>query len=757
MNFVEEPSTDVTVHKGICPICGQGCFAEVKVRDNKPVTILPLKGSPHPADCPRAGQARDYHDHTTRLNYPMKRMGKRGEGKWERITWDQALDEIAAKLANIRDRFGPEAVQTMGGSAKGASDSSCWRWSNLWGTPNVLFQGKNCGEAPFLAEWATYGNMSDMWGALPAEGLTMCCVMWGSNPIARMGTKALRTIDEMQARGGKLIVIDPMSTELAQKADLWLRIRPGTDGALAYGMLNVIIREKLYDAAFVEKWCVGFDELSRVMEKYTPEKVSKITWIPAEQIAEAARMYATNKPGLIPFGLGVVESGRATTAAVFGLAYLRAITGNLDVNGGQRLADHPDQTRYRQELHWDTLLNHPLRTRDNVSSHLFPVASVRGMKTYREAMAKVNPLGVGPGLYQMVVSPHAVWNAIIDEDPYPIKGVIAQGGNVMVALTDAKRIYEAFKSENLELLVSMEHFMTPVAQLADYVLPATDALEHPMLGNAWGFADTYEAAHAVIEPLYERRDDYQLWRELGNRLGQEGMWPDTLEGWFDKILEPTGMTQAELADKEMPWLFCTPKYMRHEREGFATFSGKVELASSLMVKLGYPAVPEYDDPTWSPERSPELFEAYPLILTTGNALKWFYRSQHRQLSEMRKQQDYARVTFHPETAAKLNIEHDQMVWVETPNGRVKQMANISEKMRPGVVHADAFWWYPEKPAEDPILFGIWESNVNAILPDKAEDLDFAGDSYMRGLLCKVYPVSNNEFQETEAVSTAFEA
>jgi anaerobic selenocysteine-containing dehydrogenase len=744
MNMVQ----DAKNVKSICPICGQGCFADVKVKDNKPVTILPLKGSPHPADCPRAGQARDYHDHPMRLNYPMKRVGKRGEGKWERISWDQAMDEISAKLAKIRDKYGPEAVQCMGGSSKGPADAVCWRWANLWGTPNILFQGKNCGEAPFLAEWATYGNMSDMWGALPEQGHTMCCIMWGSNPITRIGNKALRSIDEMKSRGGKLIVVDPKRTELAEMADIWLQVRPGTDGALAYGMLNVIIREKLYDADFVAKWCLGFDELCKVMEKYTPEKVAEITWIPAEKIIEAARTYATLKPGLIPFGLGYVESGRSTTSAVFGLAYLRAITGNLDVKGGQRLGDHPKQSNLRKELHWDTLLNHPLRTKDNVSSHLFPVASVKGMKTFRDAMSKLNPQGVGPALYMMVTSPLNTWNAIIDADPYPIRGLIAQGGNVLVALTNSRRIYDALKSDNLDVFVSMEHFMTPVSALADYVLPATDALERPFLGNTWGFCDTYEAAAQALQPKYERHDDYALWKDLGNRLGQKGMWPDTLEGWFDKVLEPTGMTHAQLSAQEMPWLFGTPEYLRHEKEGFATFSGKVELTSSLMVKLGYPAIPEYDEPSWSPMRTPELSKEFPLVLTTGSGVKWYYRSQHRQLAKMRKQHDYARVTMHPDTAAELNVTQDQLVWVETPQGRVKQMVEVSDEFRPGVVHADAFWWFPERKAEDPHLFGVWEANINAILPERAEDLDYAGDSYMRGLICKVYAVSNNEF-ETE--------
>src|SRR5258706_13202406 len=139
--------------RGICPICGVGCYVTAKISNKRAVSIRPDRTAGFAADCQRAGQAVEYHDHPDRVNYPMKRSGKRGEGKWERISWDQALEEIAEKLGQIRDKHGPEAVQTMGGSYKGAGDSSCWRWSNLWGTPNILYQGKNCGEAELLSEW----------------------------------------------------------------------------------------------------------------------------------------------------------------------------------------------------------------------------------------------------------------------------------------------------------------------------------------------------------------------------------------------------------------------------------------------------------------------------------------------------------------------------------------------------------------------------------------------------------------------------
>jgi len=734
--MADDMGTVRETQRGVCPVCGLGCFVEAKVADNVPVSIHPDHQSGHPADCPRAGQARDYHDHAERLNHPLKRVGARGEGKWARISWDQALDEIAAKLKDIRDRHGPESLQLMGGSLKGPADAANWRFANLFGTPNILHQGKNCGEAEVLAEWATYGELTAIGGAPAVPGVTRCVVLWGANPAVGKGIRAKRLYAELRKAGGTLIVVDPARTEMTQMADLWLQLRPGTDGVLAYAMLNVIIGEKLYDAEFVDKWCLGFDALAAKVAPYTPQVAEKITWVPADKIIQAARLYAQG-PSLLPFGLGAAELGKATTPAVFGKTYLRAITGNLDREGGSRFADMPESAALRADMQWDYLLDHPLRTRDNVSADIWPIASVRGMKAFRAAMAKVHPQGVGPAQYMMFAAPSSVWTAILDQDPYPVKALICQGGNAMVALGDARRIHAALASDNLELSVNMDHWITPGGQMADYLLPATDGLERSLLGNMWGFGDAYEAGVAVVEPRYERRDDYQLWRELGNRLGQEGHWPDTAQGWFDRLLAPAGITHAQLAGQASPWLRGPTGERRYEARGFPTTSGKVELASSLMAELGYPAIPDCEAPAWSPEASPELFKDYPLILTTGSGLKWFYRSQQRHLAKMRKQHAYARCTLHPDTAAELGIAEGQMVWVETPMGRVRQEARLDEGMLKGVAHADSHFWYPEQGPGD--LYGVWESNINAILPDSAEHSDFAGDCYMRGLLCRVYP------------------
>ncbi|CAB1367659.1 Anaerobic selenocysteine-containing dehydrogenase [Denitratisoma oestradiolicum] len=739
---MNEP-VDVAAKRGTCPVCGIGCLTKSHVKDGVVIKVKADHKSSMPADCPRAGQSLAYHNHPDRINFPMKRVGKRGAGQWQRISWDQAMDEIAARLAAIRDQYGPEAVQTLGGSYKGPGDAACWRWSSLFGTPNIMHLGKTCGSAEYNAQWATYGEIGSPAGR-PTPGVTKCAIFWGYNPPVPQGVGAAKLIKEARASGTKIIVIDPRRSETAQLADLWLQPRPGSDGALAYGMIHIIISEGLYDKEFVEDWCLGFEELKELVAPFTPEKVAEITWLSVEQILEVARTYATHKPGIITFGLGTVHQGRASNATVFGKAYLRAITGNLDVPGGDLFEEQPEHARFREEMYWDKLISHPLRTRDNINAHLWPIASVRGMQASREAMAKVHPLGVGAAFYQMCTSSTTLCSAILEQDPYPIKAVITQGTNSLVALANAKRVHEALASDKLDLHVVMDHWMTPGAQLADYVLPATDGLERPNLGAAggmWGFGNWFTAAERTIPPTHERHDDYELWKDLGNRLGQQGYWPDTLEGWFDRLLEPSRLSFSELAARPMAALFPTPSDgKRYEQRGFATLSGKVELASGLMQRLGYPAMPQYEEPVWSPISQPELFKEYPLVVTAGAATKWYYRSQQRQLEQMRKQHPYAFLSIHPDTARDLGIADGAPVYVETPMGRVRQISRYDDALHPQVVHADSCWWYPEQEANEPNLSGVWESNFNMLIPDSPESLSFAGDANLRGHICRVLPI-----------------
>ncbi|MDO8567946.1 MAG: molybdopterin-dependent oxidoreductase [Dehalococcoidales bacterium] len=727
------------VRPGTCPVCSAGCHVRVYLQDGQ---IIKVTGDPKSLQgelCERAIAAVDFHYHPQRINYPLKRIGERGEGKWQRIPWKQAMDEIAQKMDSIRSRFGPEAVAALGGGNPNPADPAAWRFCNLWGTPNYFWQGKNCGEAEFLAECAIYGCPTGTLHTLPVPSITGCALIWGNNPWAS-SMQRWRNYTESQKTGCKLVAIDPRRSASAEAADIWVRLRPGTDGALALGMLNVIINEGLYDKDFVQNWCLGFDELKSLVQKYPPSKAEEITWVPRKQIIEVATLYATSKPAVITGGAGGRQLGAgAAFSSVVGKCLLRAVTGNLEKEGGNPLLENPEKTAYLEELHWDKLLNHPLRTRDNVSAHVWPIASLKAMMLFRKAQHKVYPRGLGASAYLLFPGSPYLWSAILDNNPYPLRAVFLQTSNPLVVLGNARRIHQALKSPNLELYVTTDRWMTPSAMLSDYVLPSADNLERPYIdaSSTWGFRDTCFAREAAVEPLYERKDDYYLWRDLGVRLGQEQYWEDTPIQWFDKLLRPTGVTFKEMAaDSSTPR--AKPEHQAYKRRGFATFSGKVELASSFFAKMGYPALPDYQEPPWSPISNPDLAREYPLILTTGGRVRALYHSQHRQIEKLRKKYPYPQLQIHPETAAKLGIAHGDTVNIETPLGSVRQKASLVDWLDPRVVHADGFWWYPEMPGEEPCLFGVWESNINAILPDDPELCDYAGDNPFRAMLCRVY-------------------
>jgi len=734
----------VEIRRSNCFQCWHWCQVLVHVEDGQVLKVLPDREENQDNQiCVKAGSAVDFHYHSDRLNYPLKRVGKRGDNKWQRIGWDQAMDEIARSLDEIRTQYGPESLTTLGGTIHTHGDAMAWRWCNLFGTPNMIWQGKNCGEAQVLSDCAVLGYPSM---GIPIPGMTKCALIWGSNPSESSPpnnpgiTCPWTWLKSAKELGCKIIVVDPRRTKTAELADLWLQIRPGTDGALGLGMLNVIINEELYDKEFVERWCTGFEQIKALVREYPPQRVAKITWIPQEDIVQAARLYGTLKPATIGWGVADCQiGGGAVKSAVLTKSILRAITGSLDVMGGNLMGTTPQRLNWVKNIMWDRQFDHPLRKRDNLGADRWPVASVKGYKLYRQAMANVYPDGFGGAQYHMFVSSHAVWKSILTEKPYPTKAVIMQGSNPLLVLGDAKTIHQALKSDNLSLHVSMDFIMTPSNMLADYVLPATDWLERPEVKDFWGLIDMVGGAKAVVEPLFERHHDYDLWRDLGKRMGQAEYWPDTLEAMYDKMLESAGTTFEELCSmpgRALP--IVVPDEKKYEKKGFATFSGKVELVPSILEKLGYDPLPNYEEPPRSPVRTPDFAKEYPLILISGSRVMDYSHSRYREQQKLRKRYPYPLLQIHPETAAELGIADGDAVYVETPEGKIKQRAGVWDGIHPQVVHADGFWWYPELPGKEPCLFGVWESNINAITPGEEEFFDYAGNNAFRGLLCRVY-------------------
>lgn len=687
--------------------------------------------------CLRGASSTEYHYHPGRLNHALKRAGARGEGKWERIPWDQAMDEIASRLAVIRDRYGPEAVGALGGFTHDPADAAMWKWCNRWGTPNFFHLGKNCGEAEYPVECAMYGyDTMNSWAGRIDPKKTGVLIIWGTNPS--VSSSALwRGYKRAQGAGLKIVVVDPKPTECARAADLWLRLRPGTDGALALGMLQVIISEGSYDHEFVEKWCLGFDQVRALAERWPPEHAAEVTGVPADKIVAAARMYAGASAAILTWGVASSGLGPgAGLSSALAKCWLRAITGNLDRDGGQFFSQPPYYTNFMEEMDWDHLINHPQRTRDNVSADIRGIGSVKALALFKEGMKRVYPKGWGASQYFVYPMPYAVWEAILTGKPYPIKALLTVATNTLCSMGGARHVYEAFKSDRLELHVVMEHFLTPTAAMADYVLPATDGLERPGFSNNWGMVGEEYGRMAAVEPEGERRDVYQLWCDLGRRLGQAEYWPDSLEKWLDRILAPLNMSLRQLADSKGH--HPRREYQRYRETGFGTFSGKVELIPSLLERLGCDGLRDgYRESPWNPAGNPRMARDYPLCLISGARVPEFHISSHRQIEHLRKLHPDPLVEINPETAGKLGILEGDWVWVETPLGRVRQRARILEGLAPDVVHSECGWWFPERGESDPTFFGTWESNINAIIPDAPELCDFAGNNYFRGLCCRV--------------------
>jgi anaerobic selenocysteine-containing dehydrogenase len=516
-----------------------------------------------------------------------------------------------------------------------------------------------------------------------------------------------------QQRKATLLVIDPRRTKEAEAADLWLRPRPGTDAALALGFLHVIITEERYDRAFVERWTVGFDALVQRVQAYPPDRVAAWTGVPAEDIRHAARLYATHHPAAL-FPSLPIGMGRNALNWTRALACLIAICGHLDVPGGNRLVGPPADFFTIKDI-CDYAALPPTQRAKRLGADRFRLHH-EGYERLHTAMQRVW-YGKPYVLLQDAgasAHPPTLWRTILTAQPYPVRALFVQANNVLGCYPNTQLAYQALTSANLELLVVHEQFMTPTAQLADYVLPAAGWLEKPFLSTRGVFAT------AAVVPAYgERRSDYQLWADLAARLDLHGPWPSTLEGLYDLMLQPMGRRFAELARGQKPWRTAVTQYRRHEEEdaarggfrGFGTPTGKVELHSTILADLGYDPLPSFEEPL-APAFGQEAH--YPFLLATGATVIEMTHQDHRQMPTLRRRHPEPTVEIPPEIAGNLEIETGDWVWVETPKGRVRQRAKITPGLHPQMVMAER-WWYPERPGAAPELYGMWESNINAYI------------------------------------------
>lgn len=571
-----------------------------------------------------------------------------------------------------------------------------------------------------------------------AEGkpLTRCALIFGMDP-SKSVLRLWKSLMEAKKHGTKIIVADPRRTRTAELADLWLQLKPGTDVALLLSMINVVIEENLYDKEFVDKWCYGFEALKERVRDYSPEKAAAITWVPADKIREAARMVATNRPGISLHGMGT-EHLESQQEAIQARLILAGLVNNIDVKGGDYIAG-PSICVGEAELQGGKYLP-PEQRKKQIGADRFKILSWPGRELLWEQNLKF--WGSECAYYAYAHAP-SVMRAILTGKPYPVRAVITANSNPLVTFPNTKLVYKALKS--LDLYVVKDFTVTASAQLADYVLPTASWLERPCAITGHGLDNKITLGEIALPPKvpgkHEYWTDYDFFRELGLKMGQAEYWPwEDLEAVFDYQISVLGMTLKQFMEQKNGVYSLPDEYEKHKKKGgFGTPTGKMEFSATILEKLGYDPLPAYVESSESPISRPDLAKEFPLMLITGGRFQPYFHSEMRHIPSLRKRYPQPKMQIHPDTAAKLGIAEGDWVWIESPRGRVRQIATLFDGISPEVVHAQHGWWFPELPGEEPWLRGVWESNINVLTDDDPDHCNVRSGGWpLKSALCRVY-------------------
>jgi len=773
------------VIRSACQGCMEECGVLIHVKDRKVTKIQADPDDPKTCGtlCVKGITYTELLYHPDRILYPLKRVRERGQGKWERIPWDQTLAEIGVKLNEIIREHGPETIAFGWGTyPKGGVLASLLFLKSIGSPQAFTLDSHYCLTPHVMACTFTYGETvkCEQIGTYFKD--TRCVVLWGHNPQASFPTKA-RRIRKGQAKGLKLIVVDPRRNHMAAKADMWLRVKPATDDALALGWLNVIIREKLYDKSFVDNWtnapflvrtdtgkllretditdggslsnfvvwdvCSGapvvyygpttgyknpgvkpaltgrytiklssgmevecetvWQKLASKVEDYTPERVEEITWVPKEQIIAAARMYATTKPAVLMSHMGTAMNPNSIQTSR-ALSILIAITGNLDIVDGNVFAQYPagGYLEYRKDMRCP-----PEAEKNVIGSMEFPLLSGPN-----SARAKPYP----PLTFRLM------------EQGRGIKAYWTSS-NAAANIEDSIRAVKALK--RLELFVVVDFFMTPTADLADYVLPPATWLERDDIASSMNHPNYILARQKAIDPLGEARSEHDIIFDLMAKMGVEPAVPArNFEELANYMLRRANISFNEF--KEMHIIskpIVEKKYekglLRQDgKPGFNTPSGKCEIWSSTLEDYGYEPLPYYKNKY----PSQDVLKDYPLILTDGRHLA-IYHGQGLNLPSRRKLVPDPILEMHPETAKNLGVNADDWVWIDTYQNkeRCKRKVKFTPELHPRVVWGYSHYYYPEKTN----LKGRLEPSINLVHTMEPPYDPIVGATYMRGVPCRI--------------------
>lgn len=675
-------ASQVKVVKTACNMCVTRCGLNVSVENGKIVKVTGMPEHPYNTLCVKAYAIPELVHSRERLINPLRKV----DGKFKEVSWEEALDFAADKLTKIKQKYGAKAVNIHVGNPFIATQTEkvVRRFSDLYGTPNYTTGASFC----FLAR--TIGH-SLMCGAhlLPDFSQdTKCMLIWGSNPDESSPLMA-EAIYRVRKEGAKLIVVDPRVIPLAKEADIHAQIRPGTDCALALGMLNVIIADGLYDRAFVEQWTVGFDRLVEHVKEYPPEKVEEITWVKAQTIRDMAWLYATNKPAAIAPGISMDHCTNGIQG-IRAVATLMAITGNIDIPGGNR---------YLPLFRQSTMRLVEKQSKEPSIGADYPLFSKFTLESTAITLA----------------------DAILTEKPYPIKALVVEGCDVVATFPNTSKILRMLS--RLEFLLVIDIFMTETAKMADIVLPGTTFLERPDLRD-WRPTGVPLIAitDRVIEPVGNSMEDWKIWRELGKRMGYREYFPwEETDELFRFLLERPNVKLEELKQYPGGWYYAERGIQKYLKEGFNTPSKKVEIYSRQMKDLGYDPIPTYHEPAESPVSRPDLVENYPLILVTGPRTVAYLHSQYRNLPSLRKLVPEPLIEINPQTAGSLGIADGNLVKVESLRGSIRIKAKLTKDIHPKVVS---------------IQHGWSEANINYLTDDEGRD-PVSGYPGFRSVMCRV--------------------
>jgi anaerobic selenocysteine-containing dehydrogenase len=752
-----------------------------------------------------------YVYHPDRLTRPLKRVGERGEGKWEEISWDEAFNHVERKMKQMRQEYGPESFIFAVGTGRDIGPWICML-AYAYGSPNVMFslsgiacysprisavetfQGDYC--IPDAAQWLAdrYKN--------PTYKTPECIVIWGYNISATCPDNIFgHWIIDLMKRGTKIIDIDPRLSWFASRSTKWLRLRPGTDGALAMGFLNVIINEKLYDESFVEKWTnahhlIRSDTGRLFRESDFVHDGSQNNFVVWDAESKKPAIWDSNKaayksPDVQPtltgeFTVHLRDGTRVQARTVWDAfreevnkypldrvseitnvpekdikdaAILYAKSKPASIQWGLPIDGTPAITPTAQAITYLWCLTGNLDTPGGnvIARYAFDAVAyaLPGAEGVIKAKSReVDKKRIGVDRYGPLNK--FIWRAQTDltleqvftGDPYPVKGMWIQGCNPLAAIgLDPKRWEEAIKK--LEFVVAVDLFHTPSTMLADIVLPAATFLEKDGVRSWWVPLQTINK----ILTVGECKPDVEINFELAKRFDPDFKW-NTIYDLYDDIVKPSGMTFRQLQKKG--WALPTEglpsaPYHRFEkgllrkdrRPGFQTPSGKIELYSSLREEWGLEPLPHYEEPPFTPISQPELAKQYPLILSTGRRSPVYFASEHRNIPWLRQINPNPLVEINPVNAASLGISEGEWVWVENWLGKCRFKAKVTPVVPEGMVMAEYGWWFPEEKGSAPSLFGVWKSNINQLIPMGYQGKDGLG-APIKHLLCKIYKVSGED-------------